>query len=233
MTMKTIKQAADDVGWRLSIASLAAVLAFLSCASPALTAKERKDKPALSAEETEAAYTQSIEKRAAGILADLNLKDEAKAARVRQILLAQYRALRDWHGTNDVPLKKAGPDERQRINGSLKSLHDQFLHSLGAELSDQQIEQVKDKLTYNKVKVTYDAYAEIVPKLTESEKKQIMEYLKQAREEAIDAGSSEEKSAIFKKYKGKINNYLDQQGYDVKQAYKDWGAKQKSKTSVP
>jgi len=88
-------------------------------------------------------------------------------------------------------------------------------------------------MTYGKVKVTYDAYCEIVPNLTEAQKTRILDLLKEAREEAMDAGSSDEKSAVFKKYKGKINNYLTAEGHDVKQAYKDWGEKQKSQTAPP
>jgi hypothetical protein len=88
-------------------------------------------------------------------------------------------------------------------------------------------------MTYGKVKVTYDAYCEIVPNLAEAQKARILELLKDAREEAMDAGSAGEKSAVFKRYKGKINNYLSAEGHDVKQAYKDWGEKQKPRTSPP
>jgi len=56
----------------------------------------------------------------------------------------------------------------------------------------------------------------------------MIEMLKEAREEAMDAGSMQEKSAFFKKYKIKIEAYLTAQGYDVKQSYKDFVAKQKA-----
>jgi len=39
-----------------------------------------------------------------------------------------------------------------------------------------------------------------------------MELLKLAREEAMDGGRAEEKTAVFQKCKGKINNYLSKQG---------------------
>ena len=84
-------------------------------------------------------------------------------------------------------------------------------------------------MTYNKVRVTFDGYLQIVPHLTDPEKARILELLKEAREEAMDGGSAEEKSAIFKKYKGKINNYLNSNGHDVAKAYKDWGERQKAK----
>ena len=102
---------------------------------------------------------------------------------------------------------------------------------LAADLTPEQVEKVKDKMTYNKVQVTYDAYCEIVRGLSGEEKSQILVFLKEAREEAMDGGSSKEKDTIFKKYKGKINNYLSDRGYDVAQAYKDWGAKQKANTA--
>src|SRR5438309_9114254 len=116
-----------------------------------------------------------------------------------------------------------------QVKGSLKTLHDQFLARLAEPLSPEQVETVKDQMTYNKVRVTFDAYCEIVPGLTGPEKARILELLKEAREEAMDAGSADEKSAVFKKFKGKINNYLSAQGHDVAQAYRDWGQKQKAK----
>ena len=46
--------------------------------------------------------------------------------------------------------------------------------------------------------------------------------LTQARDEAVSAGSAEEKTAIFDRFKGRVNNYLSTQGYDLKQAGRDW-----------
>jgi len=168
--------------------------------------------------EKDAAYEQAIEKRTQDILALLNLDDTAKKAKVHDAIIGQYRGLENWqhsHGDSD----------------QLKALHTAYLEKLAAELTTEQVEMVKDKMTYNKVKVTYDAYCDIVPGLTAEEKTQVLTLLKGAREEAMDGGSSKEKDAIFKKYKGKINNYLSAQGHDVAQAYKDWGAKQKAKTA--
>jgi hypothetical protein len=49
----------------------------------------------------------------------------------------------------------------------------------------------------------------------------------------VDAGSMAEKSAFFKKYKIKIEEeYLTAQGYDPKQARKDFAAKQKGAADV-
>jgi hypothetical protein len=105
-------------------------------------------------------------------------------------------------------------------------LHDHFLTQLAKHLSPDQIDKVKDKMTYNKVKITYDAYNNIIPGLTESDKTKIMELLKAAREKAVDGGSASEKSEIFQQYKNQINDYLNANGHDVAKAYKDWEAKQ-------
>ena len=185
-------------------------------------------------EDVEAKYTRDLEGRAAGVLQELALKDSAKATNVHDTVIAQYRALRAWHDANDAKLKAALKSDTNAVPGiqaSLKAVHDQFLARLAKDLDAAQVEKVKDKMTYGKVKVTYDAYVEIVPHLTDVEKAHMLALLKEARETAMDCGSSQEKDAVFNKYKGKINNYLSAQGHNVSQAYKDWGAKQKEKAA--
>jgi hypothetical protein len=175
-------------------------------------------------------YTATIEKRANGIVDSLNLTDDAKKQKVHDSLITQYRALNDWQTENQPKLKdkSLSPDEKQKILDTRKPLHDKFVAALNEQLTPEQVEQVKDKMTYNTVEVTNRAYNQFVPTLTDPQKAQILEYLKQAREEAIDGTSQEEKAAIFKKYKGKIANYLTTQGIDIKQATKDYMDKQKN-----
>lgn len=218
------------------LASALAAGAFCSVPSYA------KDLPttgpaAISADAQEAKYEQAISKRADNIIAALGLQDPAKASRVHEILVNQYHALRDWHDANDAKVKSLSKDpdaeEAKQIEQSRQALHEQFLAKLATELNPEQVETVKDKMTYNKVEVTYKAYTQIVPDLSEQDKAKMLEYLKQAREEAMDAGSAEEKSAIFKRYKGKINNYLNSTGHNVSKAYKDWGQKQKQAAAAP
>ena len=186
---------------------------------------------ALAPADQEAAYTQAINKRADDIIAVLNISDQGKSQTVHDVLVAQYRALRDWHDANDATLKKADKEQAAAVRESLKTLHDQFLAKLATDLTPEQVEKVKDKMTYNKVKVTYDAYVEIAQNLNSEQKAKIMEMLKEAREEAIDGGSAEEKSAIFKKYKGKINNFLSSEGIDMKQKTREWGEREKAKSA--
>jgi hypothetical protein len=204
----------------------------LSIAVSAFQAQAAQDQ-APATDQAEAAYTKTIEKRAADVIASLELKDDASKKRVHDVLIAHYRALRDWHDKNDAGLKSGATNQVPELHASLKKLHDGFLADLSAVLTSDQVEKVKDKMTYNKVKVTYDSYCRSLPNLTEPQKQKVLGFLKDAREEAMDAGSSDEKSKIFRKYKGRINNYLSSQGIDGKQADKESEAKPKAKLTAP
>jgi len=193
--------------------------------------------PPASKADLEAIYTTGIENRTADIIKPLNLSDPAVASQVHDIIIAQYRALRARDEVIDAKLKADGKavnyaNRADDLATASKPLHDQFLAKLGAVLTPDQVEKVKDMMTYNKVKFTYDAYCNIVPDLTEADKAKILELLKLAREEAIDGGSAPEKSSIFQKYKAQINQYLDAHGHDVTTAMRDWKAKQVSASAA-
>lgn len=179
----------------------------------------------------EANYTKAIEGRAADILKILSLSDTNKAVKVRDAIVSQYRSLRAWHDENDARLKESARDANAAapIQSSLKTLHDRFISELSENLTPAQVDQVKDKMVYGKVQVTYNAYCEIIPNLTDAQKAKILEFLKAAREEAMDCGSSREKDAVFKKFKGRIANYLIREGVDEQKARKEWSEKQKAR----
>ena len=205
---------------------------FFAAASnvPAATAPAERD---------EAQYTADITKRADDIIALLNLSDSAQADKVRGVIMTQYRSLRGLHDARDVKIKDLGDDKdaiakaRADTAEQVKQLHQQYLTNLAsAGLSPQQIETVKDKMVYGKVKVTYDAYNEIYGPLSPQQQAMILENLKQAREEAMDGGSSKEKDTIFGKYKGKINNALAKDGIDMKQREKAYQQRQRAKRAA-
>jgi len=205
--------------------------AFLT-ATP-LLADTSDSTSAATPQDLENAYSVAIERRTDEIMTKLALSDPAKAEKVRKLILAQYRSLKARDESIDARLKAAGKDaaatakERASMYESLsKPLHEKFLADLSAELTPEQVELVKDRMTYGKVKFTYDAYCQIVPGLTDEEKKKILEMLNQARDEAIDGGSVGQKSDIFQKYKDKINAYLDGQGHNTAKAIQDWETKQ-------
>jgi hypothetical protein len=47
----------------------------------------------------------------------------------------------------------------------------------------------------------------------------------------MDGGSAEEKTAVFEKYKGRINNYLSKQGYDLAKASREWNQRLKANST--
>jgi hypothetical protein len=113
------------------------------------------------------------------------------------------------------------------------SVHTEFVTALAAELTPEQVEAVKDKLTMNKVPITFKAYHEIVPNLTPEDDAKIMELLKAAREDGLDDKSVEELNATFKTYKTQIQKYLDSHGHDWNKSYKEYVNAQKGGTTRP
>jgi hypothetical protein len=181
----------------------------------------------------DAAYTADITKRADDVIKFADV-DAAKAPAVRETLINQYRNLRAIHAARDAKLKSAADDAtktqiKSDADASLKKLHDEFVAKLSSELPADQVEKVKDKITYNIVNVTYDAYCDELPQLTDPQKAYILAQLKEARELAMDQGSSKDKHAVFGKYKGRINNYLSREGYDLKKAEKEWAERRKAR----
>ena len=208
------------------LVTVCAISLAVLVSNPPVTAQPMST-PAATDAEKEAFYATTIENRVADILKALNLSDTAKASSVHDVLVAQYHELRVRDAAIDTRLKVDGKEvtyenRAPQLAILSKPMHDQFVAKLAALLTSEQVEHVKDLMTYNKVKVTYDAYCAIVSGLTDAEKAKILELLKAAREEAVDGGNAPEKSAIFQKYKDQINSYLDAQGHDTAKALKDW-----------
>ncbi len=159
------------------------------------------------------AYTKVINERADKIVATLKIEDAADALRVRDLIAGQYRALSVVHAARDAKERNEA-----EVASELSTLHRKFVAQLEAQLTPEQVEAVKDGLTYGVVPITYRGYLELLPDLTAEQKIQLKANLLEAREYAMDAGSSDEKHAWFGKYKGRINNYLSKAGIDMKKA---------------
>jgi hypothetical protein len=159
------------------------------------------------------AYTKVINERADKIVSTLGIDDSAESIRVRDIIAGQYRALGKIHDAQD-----AGEMTEAQESAELFALHRRFVALLEASLTPDQVEKVKDGLTYGVVPLTYGVYLKMMPDLSPELKHEIKANLLEAREYAMDAGSSDAKHAWFGKYKGRINNILSKAGYDLKKA---------------
>jgi hypothetical protein len=199
--------------------------------------------PLRAEEATEAAYLKVVTERADKILAPLNIDDDARRVRVRDLIAQQYVTLSKYQADVEAH-RKAAPEQapsdakknsvlsaiKQETDPELFVLHRTFVARLGAELSPAQVDQVKDGVTYGVVPSTYRHYLELLPDLTAEQKSVVLANLLEAREYAMDAGSSEKKHAWFDKFKGRINNFLSSKGYNLKQAERDWQSKRQQKT---
>lgn len=187
-------------------------------------------------EEQDAAYTKTITQRTEKIVAPLGISNPETVTKVRDIIVQQYRNLNNIYTAKDRNLKSAKElkeinksqaeelvrNAENEANASLYNLHFDYLSKLMLYLNEAQVEQIKDGMTYGVLPITYKGYCDMVLGLTDEQKLQIKVWLIEAREHAIDAGSSDEKHAWFGKYKGRINNYLSAAGYDMKKEGEEW-----------
>lgn len=181
------------------------------------------------ANDKEIVYEQVVMQRAQKIVAALQLPDSAQFKRVSHRVAKQYLDLSILHeGLKTAKKTLTEPSEEKtkqleaETNAQLGQLHKNYLVDLAKELTPTQVDQIKDGMTYGVLPKTYRGYQEMLPDLTETQKAQILTWLTEARELAMDADTSEKKHAWFGKYKGKINNYLSAQGIDMKKAGQDW-----------
>ena len=159
---------------------------------------------------------ETIKGRAQKIVDGLNLGDANKEENVRNIIANRYFLLNDIHAKYD---KKTQEDA---LNAELYKHHFELQSALALYLNEEQIDAVKDGMTYGRLKRDYNAQLEMIPSLTDEEKAQILVWLKEAREYALDAADSKGKHFWFDKYRGRTNNWLSARGYDLKKERDAW-----------
>jgi hypothetical protein len=160
-----------------------------------------------------AASDSALDQRTAEWVAGLHLNDPAKEARVKAIINKHEITVRDNHNAGFAP----PPTSRVEFNAGLK-----------AELTPEQIETIKDRITIGKVAFTMNAYRGIVPDLKPEEDAKILSMLKEAREESLDMKNVHNMSDVFDKHKKEIEAYINSTGRDWRKLYSDYGAKQRA-----
>lgn len=180
-------------------------------------------------------YIKVTNERAAKIVAKLALGNSKKEAAVTNIIAQQFRDLSKIQDARDAEIAKvkSGTLSKEKQNTaieklktnadqSIDKLHKAYLKKLGTQLNEAKITEVKDGMTYGVLPITVAGYNDMLPNLTKEQKEYIYNALVEAREHAMNGGSSKEKHAWFGKYKGRINNYLSKQGYDLNKESADW-----------
>ena len=196
----------------------------------------------LNKENRDPKYVESIVNRSQKIVDKLGLTEAKVAEDVCNVIANRYFELNDIYEIRDAKVKavkesgltgdaknealKAAENEK---DAALYRSHFAFPASLSLFLNEEQIEAVKDGMTYGVVKVTYEATLDMIPSLKEEEKVQIYAWLVEAREFAMDAENSNKKHAAFGKYKGRINNYLAKRGYNLTKEREEWAKRVKAR----
>jgi len=170
---------------------------------------------ALNTEGQDPEYVETIKGRAQKIVDGLQLNDAQKAENVRNIIANRYFLLNDIHSKFD---KK----QQAERDAELYKHHFELASALSLYLTDEQIDAVKDGMTFGRLKRDYQATQDMIPTLTDFEKQQILIWLKEAREYAMDAADSKGKHFWFDKYRGRTNNWLSARGYDLKKERDNW-----------
>jgi hypothetical protein len=195
---------------------------------------------------TDDQYLKALESRVTKMLAPLNIEKKRKQSKVHQIVLTQYQTLNTLHSTRDLKIKElksgntAPANELKKVIADLESaagqeitaVHSSFLHDLRRHLTDAQVDAVKDGMTYNVANITFKGYQDMLPALNDSQRTKIWNWLAEAREIAMDAETSEKKHWWFGKYKGRINNYLSSEGFDMKKESEAWQKRIKSASPI-
>ncbi|MEP0366422.1 MAG: DUF3826 domain-containing protein [Cyclobacteriaceae bacterium] len=209
-----------------------AILAFVAINT---TQAQRLDMSTVNPE-----YIKVLEGRTAKFLNEIDLGD--KYDEVQQIVIEQYCNLSSIHDTCDTRKVALRPldvskEEKDQMIVNLENERDRNLYIrhnayiaqlLGAGLTYDQVDQIKDGMTYGVLPITMVGYEDMLLDITDPQKKQVWIWLYEARERAMDQSSSDDKHKMFGKYKGRINNYLSKEGYDLNAESKAWHARMKA-----
>ena len=161
-------------------------------------------------------YVETIKGRAQKIVDGLALADAQKAVNVRNIIANRYFLL------NDIHSRYSQKNQQDSLYAELYKHHFELESALSLYLNSEQVDAVKDGMTYGRLKRDYNAQLDMIPSLKEEEKAQILVWLKEAREYAMDAADSKGKHFWFDKYRGRTNNWLSARGYDLKKERDNW-----------
>ncbi len=184
------------------------------------------------------------EQKAATWVSALKLNDNAKETRLKQLISTHLKYIRDWNNTHsytEVPAginpatgEKLSDLHRQIIvNSSMPAnIHADLMTGLRKDLTEEQVEAILDQYTIGKVAFTMKGYEAIVPELKPEERAFILKNLKLAREQAIDFKSMKQISAIFEIYKTKCEQYLNTNGRNWHQMFKDYVNKRKAEKAA-
>lgn len=182
------------------------------------------------------------QQKANKILAKLSLPDDSVRNNVYVIITNRYLELREIHIAYEERNKaieiKEWPEggkemelERSyyQYNSDLYRSRFGYVAWLSFYMDEQQVEVVKNAMTYNMFHVRYNDFLDLIPDLTDAEKNRVHHWLIEAREFSMDFETPRKMRQMFTKYRGRINNYLSARGYDLRKATEEQKARKMKK----
>ncbi|PLB20177.1 MAG: DUF3826 domain containing protein [Flavobacteriaceae bacterium FS1-H7996/R] len=181
-----------------------------------------------------------LREKAENWIRELNINNKEKETQATEVITTHLITVRNWHndhpydsvpaGINPATGQQLSELDRSIIADSAmpRSVHEALMTGLKANLDESQIEAILDKYTIGKVAFTLKGYHAIVTDLTAEEEAVILKNLKEAREIAVDFKNMKQISAIFEIYKTKNEQYLNSNGRNWRQLYKDYGKRMKA-----
>lgn len=179
------------------------------------------------------------QQNAAKVLDKLSLTNDSIRKNIQTVIANRYLELREIHHNYDErnkvieatslsKEKKAEELERSyyQYNSDLYRSRFDYVAWLHFYLNQEQVETVKDAMTYNLFHVRYDDFLDLLPNLKEAEKNRVYHWLIEAREFSMDFETARKMRQMFTKYRGRINNYLASRGYDLRKATEEQKARQ-------
>ncbi|MBO5189328.1 MAG: DUF3826 domain-containing protein [Alistipes sp.] len=169
--------------------------------------------------------------RSEAIVAALNLNNPTKEAAVLAAVKQHRTAVVEWHNAHpyttmpDMDLKTGRAltevEREMMADRSIPaSVRKALVKELKKHLTAEQIVQIWDGYTIGKVAFTMKGYYAIIPDLTAKEAEALENYLKQAREEALECRRMKAISQVFEVYKTKCEQYLIANGRDWRALFK-------------
>jgi hypothetical protein len=141
--------------------------------------------------QTDADFRKTLHDRSVKIVNTLGLTDSGKYNEVVDLLTDQYFELNKVHDKTKGSiasinsLQLAGEEknslikiEEEKKASQLSELHKGFITKLQITLTEEQIEKIKDGMTYRVMPITYTAYHDMIPTLTAEQKEKIYNWLK-------------------------------------------------------
>lgn len=178
------------------------------------------------------------QKKAAKVLDKLSLTNDSIRKNIKIVVTNRYLELREIHQKYEernakieaTGLSKEKKDEElersyYQYNSDLYRSRFGYLAWLSFYLNDEQVETVKDAMTYNLFHVRYNDFLDLLPDLTKAEKNRVYHWLVEAREFSMDFETPRKMRQMFTKYRGRINNYLAARGYDLRKATEEQKAR--------